>query len=1048
DKVTLFADDLNIPIGLLPYKKGVIAFSIPYIYFLEDTDGDDRADKREILYGPMGFDRDTHGLNNAFRRGFDGWVYVCHGHANHSKFQGKDGSVLDIQSGNTYRIRPDGTRVEPFAWGQVNPFGLTFDPRGDLFSADCHTKPIMLLLRNGYYDSFGKPHNGLGYVPAVMEHLHGSTAIAGTTCYTGDNFPPEFRENMFCGNVMTSRVNRDTLRFVGSTIQAVEQPDFLISDDPWFRPVDLQVGPDGALYVADFYNRIIAHVEVPLNHPGRDKARARIWRISYAGPSQGSAKRAVRNLRAAEEKELLRAFEDPNLGVRMRATDEWVDRSLASKPLRDALRDHANANVRVHSLWGLHRLGDLSNEDVIQAASDKDPVVQTHAMRVLSETFPWSDELDSLAIQGLTDADPFVRRSAVDALGRHPRNSHLGPLFALWNRTPPDDVHLIHAIRMTLLEEVRQPGTLSDWSRRNSDENDRIRMSAIALAVQNEEAAAFLLDTLRRHASSSLDLKAIFTHVAKHLPSDSEVTSLPELVQNNIPQDLDLQLDLLLAVRNGLQQRGKPEPEEVRVWGKSLAHRLLQSVGAGANDWKSMTQTGAPGPDWKLEPRNTEDGKTAVPFLSSLPLGEGYRGTLRSREFDIPKQLQFYLCGHLGFPDQPPQKENVVRLRMSDTGEVAREVEAPRNDTARRVTWDLGELAGKRGYLEIVDGLNVNGYAWLAISGIEPPVVSVPDISPEVVARRQRYAAMIAESLGLSDLQSSLAAIVRADYAEIEARLAASKALRTFQPNPRLAALAELLREASMDPALKRQIAEVVASGENQDFAKFFSAAMRSAPNRAQVLAAERLSETQAGAEQFLTSVQAGDLAPRLLQLPAVRERLESLLTKEKLKEMKNLLASLPPLDQETEKLLSTRRDGYQAANPSVEKGKELFVKNCSGCHQIAGKGAVLAPQLDGIGSRGLERVLEDVLDPNRNVDPAFHVTIYELDDGRVLTGLLRRREGQSVVIADNKGQEISFPRESIVEERKSRLSLMPTNFATALNEAEFNDLLCYLLAQ
>src|SRR4029453_16242400 len=85
------------------------------------------------------------------------------------------------------------------------------------------------------------------------------------------------------GNVMTSRINRNKPEYHGSTIRAIEQPDFLATSDPWFRPVDLQVGPDGALYILDFYNRIIGHYEVPLPHPGRDRTSGRIWRVVYKG---------------------------------------------------------------------------------------------------------------------------------------------------------------------------------------------------------------------------------------------------------------------------------------------------------------------------------------------------------------------------------------------------------------------------------------------------------------------------------------------------------------------------------------------------------------------------------------------------------------------------------------------------------------------------------------------------------------------------------------------------------------------------------------------
>ena len=168
----------------------VIVWSIPNIWKLTDTDGDGKADRREVLYGPFDF-VDTHGDQNSFRLGPDGWVYACHGFRNDSKvkLRGEGPVVLEMHSGNTYRFRPDGSAIEQVSWGQVNPFGMCFDSLGNQFTADCHSKPITMILRGGYYESFGKPHDGLGFAPLVTGHDHGSTGIAGHGCLRGRRFP-------------------------------------------------------------------------------------------------------------------------------------------------------------------------------------------------------------------------------------------------------------------------------------------------------------------------------------------------------------------------------------------------------------------------------------------------------------------------------------------------------------------------------------------------------------------------------------------------------------------------------------------------------------------------------------------------------------------------------------------------------------------------------------------------------------------------------------------------------------------------------------------
>ncbi|MEM7013964.1 MAG: PVC-type heme-binding CxxCH protein, partial [Verrucomicrobiota bacterium] len=286
DTVSDFADGLNIPTGVLPYtregdKLGCIAWSIPNIWYLADTTGNGKADHREVLFGPLGYEKDTHGMCSSFRLGPDGWVYATHGFNNTSKLVARDGSKAELKSGNVFRFRPDASSVEVWSRGQVNPFGLAFDHRGLLYSADCHTAPVYQLIQGATYPHFSNPEPAVGFGPTMIEHTHGSTGICGIVYVDRGRWGQAWDDHVVIGNPVNSQVHLDRIEFTGSTPKAIEKPDLVTSEDRWFRPVDLCFGINGELYIADFYNRIIGHYEVDLDHPGRDRERGRIWRITH-----------------------------------------------------------------------------------------------------------------------------------------------------------------------------------------------------------------------------------------------------------------------------------------------------------------------------------------------------------------------------------------------------------------------------------------------------------------------------------------------------------------------------------------------------------------------------------------------------------------------------------------------------------------------------------------------------------------------------------------------------------------------------------------------
>src|SRR5437879_1371716 len=166
---------------------------------------------------------------------------------------------------------------------------------------------------------------------------------------------------------------------------------------------------------------------------------------------------------------------------------------------------------------------------------------------------------------------------------------------------------------------------------------------------------------------------------------------------------------------------------------------------AGASDWTPLALDGSAPSEvpWTYEARMCDDREGQVQFLSSFPRGERQTGILRSRTFVIPSKLSLFVCGHNGELLTNPPAKNLVRLCAADTHEVLAQTPAPRNDTARRVEWDLHDRAGRSGYIEVVDGDDSPSYAWIAFARLEPPVVAMPAISPSALAVRLQLAASI-----------------------------------------------------------------------------------------------------------------------------------------------------------------------------------------------------------------------------------------------------------------------------------------------------------------
>ncbi len=1063
DVRTVFADGLTIPIGIDPHSQGAIVFGIPNIYDLRDHDGDDRVDERLVLYGPFGYERDTHGLNNAFQRGLDGWIYACHGFNNVTSVAGRDGHRLAMQSGNTYRFRMDGSRIEAFTRGQVNPFGMCQTPLGDWLNADCHSKPITLLLRGGSYESFGKPHDGLGFVPPVMEAHQRSTAIAGCCFLDDDRLPAPYQGAVLTGDVMTSRVHADALDVQGSSLKTRELPDLLVSRDPWFRPVDIQLGPDGAIYVADFYNRIIGHYEVPLDHPGRDRVRGRIWRITYRGVGAVDDDRLdppptladVPDLAAALIDETIALLGHPNQTLRLQATDALSDRhgSNAIAPLLRVVDARRDANTTIHALWVLQRLDALPEPPLLAALEDPEPAIRTHAQRILATRTDWSDTLADRARSGLWDANAFVRRAAAETLAVQTEPEHVIPISEAAEQVEAHDVHLQHMLKIALRNQFLDDRTFDRIDLSETTAPQKSLLADALLGVPSEGAGNLLLDLVRSDSFEPSRLGGYLPHMARHV-SETRIDELVGLITERVSKDIALQLSLWTAIRDGLDRRGRAPTSAMRNWTAELIVEVLEGDADAASDWVYVPfgPTKTLKDFWILQSRDTFDGQRGLTVLSSLPPGgESLTGTLRSRPFEIPSRLRFVIAGHLGFPSDPPTPANSVRLVLSDSGEEIARALAPRNDVAQPVDWDLSDWQGRRASLEIVDGLDLSAFAWVAVGRFDPPVVRVPEEAPSARRARLRQVTAMARWAGLLD---SLRGRFRSRLAELSADPATAGALAEGILDDRsddlLRGLAELIARPEVSESLRRQMIGRLIGDDSTMIPELVASAFRSAASRDQEQLASTLVATEGGSDLLLELIEAGSASPQLLTRDNLVQTMRAHGDPELDRRTERLQALAPDRSKAIDRLITARREVYrqEIGAWSVARGAKVFRERCANCHRIGNFGAVIGPQLDGVGGRGLDRLLEDLHDPNRNVDQAFATTVIALDDGRVLSGLVRRREGQTLVLADTEGRETVVQVESIEERRSTRLSLMPENLAASIPDEQFGHLMRYLLDQ
>ncbi len=428
-KPRVFAEGLAIPLGVLPYKDGCYVQHGHDIAFLEDTDGDGKADKRTVTLTGFGV-QDSHLFPHQFLRAPGGWIWMAQGAFNYGKVSQPGEGKIAVQFDQTRmaKFRPDGERFTITSNGPCNIWGLVLNGEGEAFIQEANDfgYPVMPFHEYANYPGCSD-RQWKSYAPefpgTAPDFRMGGTGLSGLalTDKTGP-FPEPWRDVMLVANPITNRIQGIKMHRDGPRWQLDKPSDFLVSSDPWFRPVGMTIGPDGCLYIIDWYNKIISHNEVPRNHPDRDKTRGRIWRVK----AKAAPPFEVPDFTKMNEDELIAKLGAPSLTQSHFAWQTLQDRiSEGSQELRAKVQEKlvaifkdkkASSARRIQAMWAY----DTWPMDVLPLLEDGDRNVRREAVRAIGS---WSFgaangfELNQWLKPVVDDPDPEVRSEALRVLG-------------------------------------------------------------------------------------------------------------------------------------------------------------------------------------------------------------------------------------------------------------------------------------------------------------------------------------------------------------------------------------------------------------------------------------------------------------------------------------------------------------------------------------------------------------------------------------------------------------------------------------------------------
>ena len=1057
DRFTVFADKLSVPTSFTFANGGVIVVHSGKTEFLKDTDGDDHADVRRDLFTGWGTG-DTHAGPSNLRYGFDNWIW---GTVGYSGFRGTvGGSEIRFGQG-IYRFKPDGSKLEFVRSSNNNTWGLGISEDDIIFGSTANGNASMYLpIPNRYYEAVN------GWSASRLETIADSqrfypitdkirqvdffgryTAGAGSAIYTARNFPAEYwNRAQFVAEPTGHLLGRFFLEARGADFIAHNARNFAASDDEWTSPICAEVGPDGALWMIDWYNYVIQHNPTPRGFrtgkgaayetPLRDKTHGRIYRLVYRNA------RTVPPLRLdkASPQQLVEALKNDNLLWRMTAQRLLVTRAKKDvlpalcRLARNTSLDEIGLNpAAIHALWTLEGLGALDGSDAratesaLTALKHPSAGVRRAALRVL----PRNENSLNAILSGklLEDVDPQVRLAALLAVSEMPATDAAA------------------AATFAMLQEPRNADDrwIPDAATCAAARNDAGFLRTVLAGLRPAESGD--VPEPRRNLitnpsfENERDGKPLGWRTAQY--SGRSQPTLAEIghtggrsVKIFSDQGADASWSLAVPVKPRTEYR-------LSAWIKTENLRKASGSARGAllnihelqDPEHGATRPLTGDQDWTQVELRFNSGELSEATINCLFGGWGQaRGSAWFDDVELTAAPGAELAGEVGrvlrlvtrhYAERGPVESvipTLVALKSASPSLATPVLEGLVSGWPQGKAPAIGEAEKRtldglmRALPESVrDRLLALAQRWGRTDIFGETITAIIDALKKQVADPsagddQRIAAA-KRLLGLADqpdvvrmvlrqvnlltppalATGLMGAITESRDKETGSELTAHWAQLT--PAVRRAAIATLMRRVDWSSALLEAIEKGTIN--RTDLAAEHWSQLKQNPNRGIARRAERLSA--AGAT---ISADRQEIVQKLLPL-----------AKEK-------------------------------GDPA--RGKEVFTTNCAVCHTFSGQGGKVGPDLSGVAARDRSEILIDILDPNRSVEANYRLWNVTTREGETYSGRLEAETQTSVELLDTTGQKHAIQRKDIGTMEGSQLSIMPNGFE-ALPPDDLKSLLDYL---